>query len=416
MVLWGIFQGYKNTPVRRYPTMPLSDLACKNAKPREKAFKLYDENGMFLLVKPNGSKYFRLKYRIDDKEKLLALGVYPDISLKEARDKRDYARKQIKSGIDPSAKQKAEHHAMTHTFERVSREWAISIEHTIKPITHGKRIRRFEMHLFPQIGAKPLIEIKAPDIYTALKPLIESGQLETAHRARADISSVFAYAIAHGLTDYDPAQPVAKQIPSFKVEHRAAITEPRELAVLLRDIYGYQGTFVTQCALKISALLFQRPGEIRQMRWQDIDLESREWRYLVTKTEVQHIVPLSRQAVEVLESVKALTGNQGYVFTTRPGRPLSENTVNQALKTLGYDGKTMTAHGFRSVASTILNELGFSPDAIERQLCHMPRDNVRAAYNRAQYLPERVKMMQAWADHLDGLRNGAEVIPFKKVS
>ncbi|MBE0435644.1 MAG: integrase arm-type DNA-binding domain-containing protein [Methylomicrobium sp.] len=395
--------------------MLLTDTAVKNAKPADKAFKLSDEKGLYVLVRPNGSKYFRFDYRFAGKRKTLALGVYGEISLKEARNRLHEARKQLDQGIDPGAKQKEENQALLHNFERVARNWAASIEKLNRPITHQKRIRRFEMHLFPKIGAMPLVEIKAPDIYQALMPLIESGQLETAHRLRADTSSLFAYAIAHGLTDYDPAQPVAKQIPAFKVEHRAAITEPRELAVLLRDIYGYQGTFVTQCALKISALLFQRPGEIRQMRWQDIDLDAREWRYLVTKTEVQHIVPLSRQALAILAEIKPLTGSQEYVFTTRPGRPLSENTVSGALKTLGYDGKTMTAHGFRSVASTILNELGFSPDAIERQLCHMPRDNVRAAYNRAQYLPERIKMMQSWADHLDGLRNGAEVIPFRKI-
>ncbi|MBU2571193.1 MAG: tyrosine-type recombinase/integrase [Gammaproteobacteria bacterium] len=395
--------------------MLLTDPAIKNAKPTDKAFKLSDEKGLYVLVKPNGSKYFRFDYRYAGKRKTLALGVYPETSLKSARNKLHDARRQLDEGIDPGAKQKAENRALLQNFERVSRDWSKSIEHTIKPITHKKRIRRFEMHLFPKLGPMPLVDIKAPDIYSTLKPLIESGQLETAHRARADISSVFAYGIAHGITDYDPAQPVAKQIPAFKVEHRAAITDPRQLSKLLRDIYGYEGSLITQCALKISALLFQRPGEIRQMRWADIDLDAEEWRYLVTKTEVQHIVPLSRQAVEILSSIKLITGTQEYVFTTRPGRPLSENTVNQALKTLGYDGKTMTAHGFRSVASTILNELGFSPDAIERQLCHMPRDNVRAAYNRAQYLPERVKMMQSWADHLDGLRNGAEVIPFRKI-
>ncbi|WP_404355562.1 tyrosine-type recombinase/integrase [Methylotuvimicrobium sp. KM1] len=392
----------------------LTDTAIKNAKPGDKPTKMTDEKGLYLIVMPNGSKYFRFDYRYAGKRKTLALGVYPETRLKDARMKLYDAKKLLHDGIDPSAKQKAEHDATTHTFERVALKWADSVKDTIKPITHTKRIRRFETHVFPHIGGMPLVEVKAPNIYSALRPLVEIKQLETAHRCRADISSVFAYAIAHGLTDYDPAQAVAKQIPSFKVEHRAAITDPRQLAVLLRDIYGYEGAFVVQCAMKLSALLFQRPGEIRQMQWADLDLDAKEWRYFVTKTEVEHIVPLSRQAVEVLEQIKLLTGTQGYVFTTRPGRPLSENTVNYALRALGYDGKTMTAHGFRSVASTILNELGFSPDAIERQLCHMPRDNVRAAYNRAQYLPERVKMMQAWADHLDGLRNGADVIPFKR--
>lgn len=222
----------------------------------------------------------------------------------------------------------------------------------------------------------------------ALKPLIESDKLDTAHRLRAEISAIFAYAIVHDLTEYDPAQPVAKQIPAQKVKHRAAIIDPKQVGQLLRDIYAYQGTFVVQAAFRLSLMLFQRPGEIRKMLWADIDLDAREWRPFISKTDFHHIVPLPLQAVEMLQSIHSLTGNQQYVFPSSRGngRPMSENTIMTALKSLGYDSGVMTAHGFRTTASTLLNEQGWSADAIERQLSHAPKDKVRAAYNRAQYL------------------------------
>jgi integrase len=412
--------------------MPLSDPTCKNTKPKEKPFKLADEKGMFLLINPNGSKYFRLKYRFAGKEKVLALGVYPETSLKQAREKRDSARKLIADGIDPGEIRKQDKTdkaaaierkkridaglPIINSFEHVAREWLASVAHTVRNITHQKKIRRLELHVFHSIGSMTISEIKSPDIYSVIKPIIAKNELDTAHRAHSDISSVFSYAIAHGLTDYDPAQAVAAQIPPQKAKHRAALTEPKDVAQLLRDIYNYQGTFIVQSALRLSPLLFQRPGEIRQMEWKDIDLNAKEWRYFVTKTEVQHIVPLSKQAIDILESIKPLTGPGRYVFPSvrGNGRPMSDGTIRTALKTLGYDSDTMTAHGFRTTASTLLNEQGWSPDAIERQLCHMPRDAVRAAYNRAQYLDERRKMMQAWADYLDSLKAGAIVIPIGK--
>ncbi|MCL7419790.1 MAG: tyrosine-type recombinase/integrase [Methylobacter sp.] len=412
--------------------MPLSDVTCKNAKPQEKPYKIADEKGMFLLVSPNGSKYFRLKYRFAGKEKTLALGVYPETSLKQAREKRDAARKQVMDGIDPGQTRKQEKTQkaaaidrkkrldaglpIINSFEHVARDWLASIAHTVRDITHQKKIRRFELHTFPFLGALPVKEIKSPEVYSAIKPLIAKNELETAHRVHSDISAVFSYAIAHGFTDYDPAQAVAAQIPPQKAKHRAALTEPKDVAQLLRDICNYQGTFVVQCALRFSPLVFQRPGEIRQMEWKDIDLNAKEWRYFVTKTEVLHIVPLSKQAVSLLEEIKPLTGSGRYVFPSSrgDGRPMSDGTIRTALKTLGYDSDMMTAHGFRTTASTLLNEQGWSPDAIERQLCHMPKDAVRAAYNRAQYLDERRRMMQAWADYLDSLKAGADVIPIGK--
>jgi integrase len=414
--------------------MPLSDPACKNAKPKEKPYKLADEKGMFLLINPNSSKYFRLKYRFAGKEKVLALGVYPETSLKEAREKRDTARKQIADGIDPSeirSKAKTEKAIaidrqqriedgipLKDSFKEVALAWLYSTAHKVKPHTLQKKQRRFELHVFPVIGDSEISAVTSPDVYKVIKPLIEAKGLETAHRTHAEISSVFAYAIAHGITSYDPAQAVAGQIPAQKVKHRAALTEPKDVGQLLRDIYCYQGTFVVQCAFRFSPLVFQRPGEIRQMEWKDVDLDTKEWRYFVTKTEVQHIVPLSTQALAILNEIKPLTGNGQYVFPSSrgDGRPMSNGTISMALKTLGYDSSVMTPHGFRSIASTLLNEQGWSPDAIERQLCHMPKDQVRAAYNRAQYLDERRRMMQAWADYLDGLKSGADVIPFRKAN
>ncbi|WP_341540342.1 MULTISPECIES: tyrosine-type recombinase/integrase [Methylomonas] len=306
---------------------------------------------------------------------------------------------------------------LINSFEYVTREWLASNAHTVRDITHQKKLRRFELYVFPAVGQMPISEVKSPDVFSIVRPLIIKNQLETAHRLRSDISGAFAYAIAHGFTDYDPAQAVGAQIPAQKVTHNAAITDPKEVGQLLRDITDYQGTFVVQTALRLSPYLFQRPGEIRQMEWKDIDLAAMEWRYFVTKTEVQHIVPLSRQAVAILEAIKPLTGVGQYVFPSSrgDGRPMSDGTIRTALKTLGYEKDVMSAHGFRTTASTLLNEQGWSPDAIERQLCHMPKDQVRAAYNRAQYLDERRRMMQAWADYLDGLKAGADVIPFRRV-
>ena len=409
----------------------LLDITVRNAKPGDKDKRLTDGGGLYVLIKPNGAKWWRFDYSIESKRKTLSLGVYPVTGLADARRKVDEARKQISNGIDPSNTRKAVKAAqqlaaenesrldaglpILNSFEDIARKWLASIDHTVRDITHQKKIRRFEVHVFPFIGGMAINEIKSPAIFSLIKPLF--SKLETAHRVHSEISAVFSYAIAHGFTDYDPAQAVAAQIPAQKVKHRAALTEPKDVAQLLRDLTSYQGTFVVQCALRLSPLLFQRPGEIRQMEWKDIDLTAKEWRYFVTKTEVLHIVPLSTQAVAILEEIRPLTGSVRYVFPSirGDGRPMSDGTIITALKTLGYDSEVMTAHGFRTTASTLLNEQGWSPDAIERQLCHMPRDAVRAAYNRAQYLEERRRMMQAWADYLDGLKNGAQVIPFKQI-
>lgn len=408
------------------------DVVYRAAKPNEKDYSINDGGGLSLFVGKTGTKLWRFVYTFTGKRKKLAFGAYPNVSLEAARRKAEEARENIANDIDPSAIRKAAKDARLQTaenekrinaglpvinsFEHVSREWLSATGHKVRDITQQKKIRRFELYVFPLIGSKPIAEIKSPDVFSIIKPLIAKNQLETAHRVNSEISAAYAYAIAHGFTDYDPAQPVAKQIPAQKVKHNAAVTEPKQVAQLLRDIFHYQGTFVVQCALRLSPYLFQRPGEIRQMEWKDIDLVAKEWRYFVTKTEVQHIVPLSNQAVTILEEIQPLTGSGRYVFPSSRGddRPMSDDTVRTALKTLGYDSDVMSAHGFRTTASTLLNEQGWSPDAIERQLCHMPKDQVRAAYNRAQYLDERRRMMQSWADYLDELKAGAQVIPFRK--
>ena len=407
----------------------LTDTTLRNAKPEDKDKRLNDGGGLYLLIKSNGAKWWRFDYTIESKRKSLSLGVYPATGLADARRKAEEARANVANGIDPSNIRKeiksdrrlaAENEKrldaglpIINSFEHVAREWLASIAHTVRDITHQKKIRRLELHVFPAIGGMAISEIKSPDIFSLIKPIIYKNELETAHRVHSEISAAFNYAIAHGFIDYDPAQAVAAQIPAQKAKHRAALTEPQDVAQLLRDIYSYQGTFVVQCALRLSPLLFQRPGEIRQMEWKDIDFDAKEWRYFVTKTEVLHIVPLPDQAIAILNEIMPLTGNGRYVFPSSrgDGRPMSDGTIITALKTLGYSSDVMTAHGFRTTASTLLNEQGWSPDAIERQLCHMPRDAVRAAYNRAQYLDERRKMMQSWADYLDRLKNGAQVIP-----
>lgn len=410
------------------------DAVYKAAKPKQNDYTISDGGGLFLFVGANGSKLWRFVYQFSGKRKKMAFGAYPDTSLENARRKAEEARAQIANGTDPGELRKqiktanqlaklneerlSEGLPILNSFADITRQWLASIAHLTTPTTHIKKTSRIERLAFPTLGDKPIKEIKSADILATLKPLIEKQQLETAHRLHAEISSAFAYAIVHNYTDYDPAQPVAKQIPAQKVRHRAAIIDPKQVGQLLRDIYAYQGTYVVQMALRLSPLLFQRPGEIRQMLWDDVDLAAREWRPYVSKTDFHHIVPLSTQAVAILEAIQPLTGCGQYVFPSSrgDGRPMSDNTIRTALITLGYDSTIQTAHGFRTIASTLLNEQGWSPDAIERQLAHAPRDQVRAAYNRAQYLDERRRMMQSWADYLDSLKQGAAVIPFPKMA
>ncbi len=401
------------------------DVVYRTAKSKEKDYMINDGGGLFLFVSKNGTKSWRYIYTFNKKQKKLAFGIYPNVTLDAARRKTEDASENIANSIDPNTlrieKKKAQQLSLSNndrvadglpilnSFADLTRQWLASIAHLTSQTTQIKKTSRLERLAFPVLGDMPIKEIKSSDVLAAIKPLIHKMQLETAHRLHAEISSVFAYAIVHDCAEYDPSQPVAKQIPAQKVKHRAAIIDPSQVGQLLRDIGNYRGTFVVQSAFRISPLLFQRPGEIRQLLWSDIELDAKEWRPYISKTDFHHIVPLSTQAISILEAIKPLTGAGQYVFPSSRGdsRPMSDNTIRTALKSLGYDSDTMTAHGFRTTASTLLNEQGWSPDAIERQLAHSPRDQVRAAYNRAQYLDERRRMMQSWSDYLDSLKNGA---------
>jgi integrase len=405
--------------------MPLSDTTIKNANPNpDKAYKLPDEKGMYLLVSPNGSKYFRLKYRFGGKEKVLALGVYPDTSLKQAREKRDEARKQLADGIDPSENRKAvkssKAESAANSFEIIAREWGSrKVDTWAEKNNRSKRM--LERNIFPWLGSKPITDILPKDILECLRRVEDRGTIETAHRTLQICGQVYRYAVATGRVERDITPDLRGALPPAKGEHFAAITEPKQVAELLRAIDSYQGSLPAVCALKLAPLVFVRPGELRAAEWQHIDLDAKEWRYYVSKTSVQHIVPLSTQAVAILEELHPFSGHGRFVFpserTPRGDRCMSDNTLNAALKRLGYGKDVMTAHGFRAMARTILDEvLGVRPDFIEHQLAHAVKDPNGRAYNRTAHLPERHKMMQQWADYLDGLKNGAQVLSFKKIS
>jgi integrase len=398
--------------------MALTDTAVRNTKPKEKAYKLFDGGGLFLMVNPKGSRYWRLKYRYQGKEKLLALGVYPDVSLKTARDRRDAARAQIADGIDPSQARKATKAAQSDadSFEAVAREWWGQREPNWSK-THSSRILlRLNKDVFPWVGKRPIGEITAPELLTVLRRIENRGAVETAHRIHQSCGQIFRYAVATGRAERDPSADLKGALPPTRQKHHASITDPKKVGELLRAIEGYEGSLVTRCALQLASLTFVRPGELRHAEWSEIDIDKAEWRIPAEKMKmnVVHIVPLSRQSLSVLQEIQPLTGCGKYVF---PGvrslkRPMSENTVNAALRRLGYTKEEMTGHGFRSMASTILNEQGWHRDAIERQLAHAERNSVRAAYNYAEHLPERQRMMQCWADYLEGLTKGADIVSF----
>ena len=397
----------------------LTESRLRAAKASQKAVKLFDGGGLYLLLHPNGSKYWRFKYRYGGKEKKLALGVYPTVSLKQARERRDDARRQIAAGVDPSAERKAaKEETDPECFEAVAREWFAKYSPSWAPSHSDKIIRRLERDLFPYLGGRPIKAINAPELLTVLRRIEARGTVETAHRALQNAGQVFRYAVATGRAERNCAGDLRGALAPVKESHYASVTEPKAVGELLRAIEGYQGDAVTRAALKLAPLVFVRPGELRRAEWAEMDFDKAEWRIPAPKMKSRalHIVPLSTQAVAILRELHPLTGSGRYVF---PGlrsrtRPMSANTVNAALRRLGYSKTDMTAHGFRSMASTILNEQGWNRDAIERQLAHGERDAVRAAYNYAEHLPVRRQMMQAWADYLDGLKTGADVVPLKR--
>jgi integrase len=403
--------------------MALTDTAIRNTKPSEKSLKLTDERGLYLLLKPNGSRWWRFDYRYSGKRKTLSMGVYPDVGLKEARNRRDEARKLLASDADPGENRKAVKAArmeqVANSFEVITREWYAKYSGTWNA-SHGERIiRRFERDIFPWIGGKPIAEIAAPEVLAAVRRIENRGALETAHRALGNCGQVFRYAIATGRATRDVSSDLRGALPPVKGEHFAAITEPKQVGALLRAMDGYTGSYIVRCALRLAPLVFVRPGELRKAEWKDIDLDGEEWRYTVTKTNTQHIVPLSRQSLELLRDLQALTGRGRFVFpgARTNGRPMSDNAILAALRRMGIDKEEMSGHGFRAMARTILDEvLGVRPDFIEHQLAHSVRDPNGRAYNRTADLAERRKMMQQWADYLDKLKAGAEIIPLHGVA
>lgn len=398
--------------------MALTDAAVRNAKATDKTLRLKDERGLYLEVSPKGGKWWRLRYWLASKENRLSLGVYPDVSLKEARERRDEARRLIAKGIDPSAarkEEKAEVAAEALTFEHVAREWYERFKPKWSPSHSLDVIQRLEKNVFPSLGPRPIRDITAPELLAAVRLIEGRGAIESARRVLQMCGQIFRYAIATGQADRDIAADLRGALPPAREKHHASITDPKGVAQLLRAIDGYQGSFVAHCALRIAPLVFARPGELRHAEWSEIDFDKAEWRIPAEKMKMreQHIVPLSRQAVAILRELQPLTGAGRYVFPSirTSARPMSENTVLAALRRMGYTKDEMTGHGFRSMASTLLNEQGWNRDAIERQLAHGERNAVRAAYNFAEFLPERRRMMQAWADYLDKLKVGAKVTP-----
>ena len=394
--------------------MPLTDLAVRKAKPADRPYKLSDGKGLCLLVSAAG-KYWRFNYRFGGKRKTLALGVFDDVGIKDARERLEQSRRLLAQGIDPSLHKQLSKQAVSGTasdsFEAVAREWYAKYSPSWVP-THATRIlRRLERDVFPWLGGTRISAIKAADVLRVLQRIEKRGAIETAHRANQNCGQVFRYAVATGRAERDPTPDLRGALGPVVARHHPSITDPKKIGQLLVNIDAYSGGFVTRCALIIAPLVFVRPGELRRAEWSEFDLDESEWRIPAArmKMNAMHIVPLARQAVDTLRELHALTGSGTYVFpgARSAARPMSENTVNAALRSLGYATDELTGHGFRSMASTLLNEQGWTPDAIERQLAHSERNGVRAAYNRAEHLPERRKMMQAWADYLDSLRSAA---------
>ncbi|WP_159016036.1 tyrosine-type recombinase/integrase [Cognatiluteimonas profundi] len=398
----------------------LTALAIRAAGPG----KHFDGGGLFLHVMPAG-RYWRMKYRHGGRERLLSFGVHPEVTLAEARKRRDAARDLLRDGRDPSSERKAGKAraslSAANTFGAIATEWLDKQRATLAPVTATKA--EWLLGMASKLDSRPMVEIAAPDVLAVLRVIETRGHHETARRVKQRIGQVFRYAIATGRADRDPSADLRGALTPVTSTARAAITDPADVGDLLRTIDTYTGQPVTLAALKLAPLLFARPGNLRAMEWAELDLDAAMWRIPAGKMKMReaHAVPLPSQAVAILRELQPLTGptpsRRGrYCFPSlRTGdRPMSENTVNGALRRLGYDKDTMTGHGFRAMASTRLNEMGWKPDVIERQLAHAERNNVRAAYNRAQYMAERTTMMQAWADYLDQLKKGANVIAFKR--
>lgn len=403
----------------------LTDSAIKRLKPppseQGAPDKYSDAHGLQLHLFANGRASWIYAYRLDGKQRTLTIGKYPAVSLAEARRKRDEARQQVEQGIDPNqAKQQAKRELEgADTFEYVAREWHTKKSTQWASSTVVKLLRRLEMDVFPYIGKQPIAAITAPDLLRVIQR-IESRSIDTAYRALQECGQIFRYGMATGRNIHDPSTALKGALSPRPERHFAAITEPHELAKLLKAIESFNGTFVVKCALQLAPMFFTRIGELRTARWADIDLDAAEWRFYITKTKQDHIVTLPAQAVAILRDLQQLTGSFEYVFYGARDRrkPMSDAAINASLRRMGYDTKTeITGHGFRATARTILHErLGFERDVIEHQLAHSVGDALGTAYNRTKFLEQRRTMMQAWADYLEGLRTDSNVIPFGRVS
>lgn len=411
---------------------PLSETKINKTKPQEKDFKLYDGGGLYLLITPAGGKLWNLKYRFAGKEKKLSLGAYPALSLSDARTKSKESKELLAKGVDPSEVKKAKKNAITacneNSFEVVAREWHAKFSPTWSE-SHAYWVkRRLEQYVFPAIGSRPIAGLKGPDILKVLQN-IESVALETAHRVKFVIGQILRYAVGSGRAERDWTADLKGLLPPRSQKHHPAITDPKEVAGLLRAIDSYTGTFTVKCALQLAPMVFLRPGELRMAEWSEFDLEAAEWNLPIERLKLKkrikddrkgekHLIPLSRQAIDILKRLQTLTGNGRFVF---PGarsvsRPMSNMATNAALARMGFKDE-MTSHGFRAMARTILDEvLQERVDLIEHQLAHAVKDPNGRAYNRTAHLPERRKMMQLWADYLDELKSVAKVIPFVSVS
>lgn len=399
--------------------MKLTATAIKNIKPTGKLQKFADGGGLYLEVAASGGKRWRYRYYFHNKEQLISLGVYPYVSLKDARERHAEMRRLLANGINPSEARKAEKASLSgpDTFETIAREWHAKYTSTWTPKHADQIIRRLELNIFPWLGKRLVRTITPPDLLQVLRRMEGRGAVETAHRVQASCGQVFRYAIATGRAERDPTQDLRGAIPPVKKRHLASITEPAKIGELLRAMDTYEGSFIVKSALRLAPLVFVRPKELRHAEWSEINFETAEWRIPAGKMKARqlHIVPLSAQAMAIIEELHPLTGQGAaarYLFPSPRilTKPMSDNGVLSALRRMGYSKEEMTGHGFRSMASTLLNEMGWNRDAIERQLAHAERNSVRAAYNYAEYLPERRKMMQAWADYLDKLRNNISAL------
>lgn len=395
--------------------MPLTNTAISNSKPKDKPYRMTDEKGLYLLVQNTGGKLWRFDYRYLGIRKTISMGSYPEVSLAKAREKRDDARRLLANEppLDPSENRKASKASTRlsseNSFEVIAREWWQSYMKNKAPSHRDKVIRRFELYLFPWIGDKPISDITAPQMLEVVKRIEKLNKTETAHRALQTSGQVFRYAVQTGRAIRDVTADLKGALSTTSIKHMAAFTDPKQIAELLNAIDGFKGTITVQCALKLSPLVFVRPSELRQARWKDINLDAAEWRFLVSKTKTDHLVPLSRQAVAILKTIQPLSGHGEFVFQGghSPLRPMSEAAVNAALKRMGYDTQNeITGHGFRAMARTILHErLNIDPHIIEHQLAHKVPDALGSAYNRTKFIDQRIAMMQTWADYLDELKN-----------